>query len=61
MSRFPNMVRIYLAAQRIRQKDAAKEIGISESTLSRFLSEKGMPDFDANMKIIAWIFFGEDW
>ncbi len=55
--RFPEMVGIYLAAKRISQKTAAKEIGINESTLSRFLTGNGKPDFDANMKIIAWIFF----
>jgi transcriptional regulator with XRE-family HTH domain len=54
--RFAEMVRLYLAANRINHKVAAKEIGISESTLSRFLSGRGMPDYKASLEIIAWVF-----
>ena len=53
-SRFAEMVRIYLAAFRVSQKDAAQEIGISESTLSRFLNEGTMPDAHGFMRIVVW-------
>ena len=53
-SRFAEMVRIYLAAYRMTQKQAAEEIGINESTLSRFLNEGAMPDAHGFMRIVAW-------
>ena len=53
-SRFAEMLRLYFAAYRINQKDAAEEIGISESTLSRFLGGNQMPDAHGFMRIIAW-------
>ena len=51
------MLRIYLAAMNLQQKDVAEEIGISESTLSRFLSGQQMPDAAGFMKIIGWCSF----
>ena len=53
-SRFSEMLRIYLAAYRLSQQQVALEMGISDSTLSRFLAGKAMPDAHSFMRIVVW-------
>lgn len=60
-SRFAEMLRIYLAAYRMSKKKAAKEIGISESTLSRFLEGRAMPDAHSFMRIVVWATLPPAW
>lgn len=52
--RLAHMMRIYIAAMSIEQKSVAQACGCSESTMSRFLAEKQMPDAAAFARIIAW-------
>ena len=49
------MLALYLAVERLSQKQAAHLIGISESTLSRFLGGSAMPDAIGYSKILTWI------
>jgi transcriptional regulator with XRE-family HTH domain len=60
-SRLAEMIRIYLAAYRMTQKKAAEEIGITESTLSRFLEGKAMPDAHGFMRIVVWAALPPTW
>ena len=49
------MLRAYIMCHPSRtQKQIALECGVSQSTLSRFISEKQMPDMYAFAKILAW-------
>lgn len=52
--RLAEMLRLYIAANGLEQKAVAAEIGISESTLSRFLSGASMPDGIGFMRVVAW-------
>lgn len=54
MIRIAPMLRLYLAVHDISQKRAALDIGVSESTLSRFLAEKNTPDGEAVAAVIRW-------
>jgi len=52
--RLAEMLRLYIAANGLEQKAVATEIGVSESTLSRFVSGNAVPDAIGFMRIIAW-------
>lgn len=52
--RLADMLRLYIAANGLEQKMVATEIGISESTLSRFLSGASTPDGIGFMRVVAW-------
>lgn len=53
-SRFAEMLRLYIAAYRLTQKQVASEVGVNESTLSRFLEGGSMPDAHSFMRIVVW-------
>ena len=55
MTRLTEMIRLYLAANNIDNKTAARDMKVNESTLSRFLSGKSLPDAENLMKILTWI------
>jgi transcriptional regulator with XRE-family HTH domain len=49
------MIRLYIeASEFLTQKGVAKACGVSESTLSRFLSGEQMPDAPSFIRILAW-------
>lgn len=50
------MMRLLMAAEGIQQKDLATQLGISESTLSRFLNDVQMPDAKSFAAIMVWCF-----
>lgn len=52
--RLAEMLRLYIAANGLEQKAVANDIGVSESTFSRFLAGNAMPDAIGFMRIIAW-------
>lgn len=52
--RLAEMLRLYIAANNLEQKAVAQEIGISESTLSRFLGGTNTPDGVGFMRVVAW-------
>lgn len=53
------MIRIFIAARGVPQKEIAAQIGISESTLSRFLSDgEKLPDAGNFAKILSWCMAG---
>lgn len=52
--RIAEMLRLYIAANNLEQKVVAQEIGISESTLSRFLGGTSIPDGLGFVRMIAW-------
>lgn len=55
--RLARMVRLFIAADgTLTQKQVAMEIGINESTLSRFLSGEQMPDSRAFVALVIWCF-----
>lgn len=51
------MLKQYIALGAVEQNKIAQEIGVANSTLSRFLSGK-MMDQDGTLKLIAWLFWG---
>ena len=55
--RLSEMLRIYIAAMNIEQKTVAIEIGISESSLSRFLNGEQLPDSPGFIRILMWCTF----
>jgi transcriptional regulator with XRE-family HTH domain len=48
------MMALYIAAEGLEQKKIAEEVGIGESTLSRFLSGQALPAADAYARLLAW-------
>lgn len=56
-SRLAMMLRLFIASQGLEQRAVADDMGISESTLSRFLSGKQNPDGAGFCKIIVWVLF----
>lgn len=52
--RLRKMLRAYIAAEGLSQKDVATEMGISQSLLSRFLTGDCSPSADAYARVIAW-------
>ncbi len=50
------MMRLWLAANNKTQAELAKELGINESTMSRFLSGKDLPYATTFIKIQTWAF-----
>jgi len=49
------MMKLYFAVEGYEHKDVAEDIGISQSTLSRFLSGKNTPDTESFIKILNWM------
>jgi transcriptional regulator with XRE-family HTH domain len=52
--RMARMLRLYIAASDLTQKQVAADAGIAESTLSRFLSGEQMPDARGFLALLAW-------
>lgn len=52
--RLAKMMRIYIASEGLDQKTVAQECGVSETTLSRFLSGERLPEADAFMRLLSW-------
>lgn len=52
--RLAEMLRLYIAANQLEQKAVAAEIGVNESTLSRFIAGNATPDAAGFMRIVAW-------
>ncbi len=53
--RFARMLKLYIVTtEGLTQKQVAKESGVNESTLSRFLSGEQMPDGTAFAALLAW-------
>lgn len=52
--RLARMLKLYIAAEGLEQKKVAAEIGIGESTLSRFMSGEALPAADAYARVLAW-------
>jgi transcriptional regulator with XRE-family HTH domain len=52
--RLARMLKLYIAAEGLEQKKVAEEIGIGESTLSRFISGAALPAADAYARVLAW-------
>lgn len=50
------IIRLYVAVNAVSQKDLAKEWGVGESTVTRFLKNGQMPDGRSTARIIAWLF-----
>jgi len=57
-SRLAAMLRLYIATGNREQRELADEIGINESTLSRYLSGKASPDAEGFSKILVWVLAG---
>ena len=53
--RLRQMIKMHITWKGISQKIAAKDIGIGESTLCRFLKGQQNPEAAAFMKIIQWV------
>lgn len=53
-------LKLYLAARDLSGKDLAREWGCSESTVSRFLGGRSMPEPQACFRIVAWLFEAEN-
>lgn len=56
--RLARMLKLYLATHEggLTQKQVAKEIGMSEASLSRFLTGEQMPDGRSFGALVAWCF-----
>ena len=52
--RLAAMLRIYIAASNLQQKAICKQIGVNESTFSRFISGNREPDAEGFAKILTW-------
>lgn len=52
--RLARMMALYIAAEGLEQKRVAEEIGVGESTLSRFLTGSALPAADAYARMLAW-------
>lgn len=53
--RLAEMLRLYIAANGLEQKAVAAEIGVSESSFSRFLAGNSVPDAIGFMRIVSWV------
>ncbi len=52
---FARRLRVAIAAQNIDQADAAKQIGIAPSMVSRICAVKGSPSIETHARITAWL------
>jgi predicted transcriptional regulator len=52
--RLARALRLLIAAENLEQKAVAEQIGINESTLSRFLSGRADPDAAGFARILSW-------
>ena len=59
--RLAKMILLYLAANNLSQKNVAKDLGISESSFSRYLSGDSGLDAVSFMKLISWVSSTDSW
>ncbi len=58
-TKIANALKLYLAARDLSGKDLAREWQCSESTVSRFLTGRCLPEPQTCFRIIAWLFENE--
>lgn len=54
--RLARMLRIYISVNNLTAKAVAAEIGVHESTISRFIAGKALPDAEGLVRIQTWCF-----
>ena len=54
-TRLGEALRLYLAAKQIEQLKVALAIGTSQSTVTRFLQGKNMPDAATMARLVVWL------
>lgn len=61
LMRLAKMISLYLAANGLTNKATAQQLGISESSFSRFLSGESGLDSVSFMKVINWVSSSDSW
>lgn len=58
MTRLAKAIQLLMVAEGITQKQIAKEIHASESTVCRFLRGESVPEFQTMLRLMEWIMKG---